>query len=271
MPSIARLLPFLFISALTAQDFKFHKLRERELPVIAGYHSVDRLGGIVVYGEGKLIRLSPEGIIEAVRDNPVEGSSGEIRLLEAWNPLRIWVHLKTPEGDRIYFLDSKLLNTEEPLSVDPAFSVEPILIAPGSNNYSFWILDIDHSLKLINTDKSIVEWESETIDSPDGSEFIYLKFWQNFLLLTTENGTIMVVSRLGKVLKTFKGTPIKPGVLGEDIYYLSDDILIFENLYTSLKKEVRLPYRPDRVVATDERLVLFKGKRIEVYLFEPPR
>ena len=268
---IVRLLPILVLSAASAQDFKFQKLRERELPVTAGYHSVDRLGGIVVYGENKLIRLSPEGITEAVRDTPIERPSDEIRLIEAWNPLLIRVHLKTPDGDRIHFLDSKLLNAQEPLRVDPAFSVEPILIAPGNNNYSFWILDIDRSLKLINSDKSMVEWESGTIASPDGSEFGHLRFWQNFLLLTTENGTIMIVSRLGKVLKTFKGSSLQPGVLGEDIYYLSDDLLIFENLYTSSKKELRLPYRPDRVVATDERLILFKGKKIEVYLFEPPK
>jgi hypothetical protein len=168
-------------------------------------------------------------------------------------------------------MDSKLLNAEEPLTIDPSFSVAPLLIAPGSNNYTCWILDMDHSLKLVRTDKSIVEWESEPIASPDGSEFIHLRFWQNFFLLTTEKGTVMVISRLGKALKTFQTTSQQPGVLGEDIYYLSGDRMIFENLYTTNRNEIRLPYLPDRVAATDERLLLFKEKKLEVYLFEPPR
>lgn len=271
MPFIVRLLPLILFTSVTAQNIPLHKLRERELPVIAECHSVDRLGGIVVYGDGKLIHLSPEGIIEVMRDNPVEWSSRKIRLIEAWNPLRIWVQLKATTGDYIHFLNPKLLNAEEPLKIDPSFSVEPILIAPSNSNSSYWILDIDFSLKLINTDKSKVEWESGRIESPDGSVFTHLRFWQNFLLLTTEKGAILIVNRLGKVLKTFKSTSYQPGVLGEDIYYLMVDKLVFENLYTNSRKEVLLPYRPDRVVATDERLILFKGKKIEVFLFEPPR
>lgn len=271
MNPVIRLLPYLIISAASAQNFPFQKLREKELPVTPVYHSVDRLGGVLIFGDEKMIRLSPEGVIEAERNNSAEFRLNEVRLTEAWNPLRIWMHLKTQDGNKIHYLDSKLFNAEEPLTIDPSFSVAPLLIAPGSNNYTCWILDIDHSLKMIRMDKSAVEWESEPVASPDGEEFIHLRFWQNFFLLTTEKGTILVANRLGKVLKTFQTTAQQPGVLGEDIYYLSGDRMIFENLYTAARNEIRLPYRPDRVVATDERLLLFRGKKIDVYLFQPPK
>lgn len=252
---------------LFGQISPFHKLREQTLPFKVTQSSVDRLGELYLSGEGQLIKFSTDGHPLYTRQQKYEE---QIQLIEAWNPLRVWIHHKNKNGHLIELLDQKLLNLQEPIQIDPSFAVNPKLIAPGINNNSYWILDEDHTLKMINIEKNIVEWESEPIAPLDHPGFKYFRIYQNFLILQSNNQEIFILNRLGKIIKKLN-TKSKTsfGVLGEDIYYLEDQSLIFQNIYNEIKQEVTLPSGIEVAIATDERLMLIRGKILDIYRFQP--
>ena len=242
------------------------RLRETILPVKPSRVSVDRLGNIYLLGESRQVKLSEEGHLQRERDIATK----EIALIDTWNPLRIWVYRKTGVKPQIQLLDQELMNAEEPFSPDESFALNPSLVAPGTNNFTYWILDEDRSLKQINTQSNSVQIETAPIHVPNGSEFINVKAYQGFIFLQGTDGLISIVNRLGQILRTIDtGGAHHFGVLGEDLYFEKGGKLIFENLYNDSRYEVKLPEPADYVLATDERLLIIKERSLKVFAFKP--
>lgn len=248
------------------QSAAIRKLRDVTLPAEVAHISVDRLGNGYVLGGDRLFKLSTEGEILSERK---VGSLAEIKSLDCWNPLRLWLHRVSGEVHVIELLDQKLLNAEEHLRIDPAYAVDPVATAPGILNSNYWILDADNTLKFIQVDKKSVEWESEPI-APTTVNFTMIKSYQGFVFLLDSTGLLYMVNRMGKLVRKIDTNgALHFGVLGEDIYFLSKGKIRFENMYRDSSYEVELPTTADHILATDERLMIFRGSRIQVYAFKP--
>lgn len=249
-----------------AQDTSLRKLREIIIPVKPASVTTDRLGNIYLIGEEQLIKLSEEGYLQHKRQLKIEGLS----LLDAWNPLRIWVHRRTNNINQVELLDQQLMNAEEPFAPDAAFALNPLLIAPGTNNFTYWILDSDQSLKQINTQTNSVLSETNPIIFSDEPKIIHIRAYQGYIFLMDTNGAIIIINRMGQKLRIIDtGGARSFGVLGEDIYFVNKDKLMFENLYSDTHYEVLLPEKADFVIATDERLMLIHEKTLKVFSFKP--
>lgn len=249
-----------------AQDHSIRKLREILLTIKPASVTADRLGNIYLTGEEQLAKLSEEGNLLHKRQMKMDG----IVLLDAWNPLRIWIHRRTAETNQIELLDQQLMNAEEPYTPDAAFALNPVLIAPGTNNFTYWILDSDQSLKQINTQTNSVVSETDSVITPEAPKIINMRAYQGYIFLLNSNGTIIIINRLGQKLRTIDTEGARSfGVLGEDIYFVKQGKLTFENLYSDMRYEVALPETADYVIATDERLMLIQEKILKVFSFKP--
>lgn len=252
--------------SIQGQPSAIRKLRDVTLPTEVIQIGVDRLGNGYVLGADRLLKLSTEG--EILSERKFE-SSTEIKSLDCWNPLRLWLHRVSGGTHFIELLDQKLLNAEEPLRIDPAYAIEPIATAPGILNSNFWILDSDNTLKFIQADKKLVEWESEPIAAPSVN-FMMIRSYQGFIYLLDASGILYTVNRMGKLVRKIDTNGAHHfGVLGEDIYFLSNGKIRFENMYRESSYEVELPTAADHILATDERLMIFKKNHVQVFTFKP--
>lgn len=250
------------------QNQVLRQIREVQLPIEPIKISVDRLGAGYLLGNDRMIKLNENG--DPQTERPI--SLKETVLVETWNPLRIWVYQKINEKHQIQLIDQHLMNAEEPFTPDPSYAINPLLIAPGTNNFTYWILDADRSLKLINIQTKSVDLDTDPIKEISRTDITNMRAYQGFIFLLDSEGVIYMINRTGKLVRriTTEGAKFF-GVLGEDIYFHKDSRLLFENIYKESKYEVRLPFTPDHLIATDEQLMLIRGKSMTVFQFQPQK
>lgn len=227
--------------------------------------SVDRLGGFYLSSACGLEKFDPEG---HEKEKYRFSKCTATELLEAWNLFRIYGFQRATRSFKIY---DQYLTVNEEIKIDSAFAIEPLLATPSNDNRSYWILDVDYSLKKIDLYNKKVIFETESVFNPNKKyNFIHAREFQNFLFLLDEAEGIFVLNNVGRFVKKIdaKGANYF-SVLGEDIYFLKDNKVHFFDIYTEETYSVDVPAYTKFVVATDERLVLIKDKLIEVYAFTP--
>lgn len=227
--------------------------------------SVDRLGGIYLSSSCGLEKFDPDGY-EQEKKKFNECTPTEV--LEAWNPFRIYGFQKSI---RSFLVFDQSLSITEKIMIDSALAIEPLLATPASDNRSYWLLDIDFSIKKIDLYNSRVLFETEPIFDPSQSyRFTHMREFQNFLFLLDDQKAIYVLNSVGKLVKKMDALGASYfSVLGEDIYYLSNGQVNFFDIYTEESYRVDVPDDTDFVVATDEKMILIKDKLLEVFQFTP--
>lgn len=156
--------------------------------------------------------------------------------------------------------------------IDSAFAIQPWLICP-SGEYKLWILDrVDHSLKKINVKAS--EVEVEVIIDPmlieNATSFKTMREYQSFIFLLNPSKGIFIFNNLGKHIKTIGVSGIQHfNFLGEELYYLRGDKLQFFNLFSAETREVKIDKGYAAALITDERLILFLPRSIDIFEFRP--
>src|SRR5882762_10360563 len=240
------------------------KLKEFSTPEIDNV-SIDRLGNFyLVLKKGVIKKYDTEGNFMDEFSNP---EAYPITLVDPWNPLRVFVYCR--ELQKIVLLDHhlELLQT---VSIEPSLAVEPYLVSPSVNN--FWILDkADYSLKKIDFKTSrVLEEVSVKIGAGSEHDFTFLREYQNQLFLIDGKSGIDILSNLGKAIHTF---PVRDaryiGFLGQEMYYLESGIIHFYDLYSEDRHELSVDPSAQFVLLTDERMVLIKKSKVEVWEYKP--
>lgn len=257
----------LFISICTqAQETKL--LFKTSLPYEVDQVSVDRLGGLYLFGNQSLMHLDTDGKILDTRDtfqnsNPI--------IFETWNPLRIWIYDGANNRFQARLLDHFLDDTFPALQIDSALAIEPIAIIPGNDNHTAWVMDLDYSVKFIELLNNKILSESEPIfERATIMPTIQFRAHQGFLFILTKGHEILVVSRTGKIVKKIKSPQATwLGVLGEDIYFHSPGKLTFIDIYTGDSYTVPVSANAQFVVATDERIFEIENKELTIFHFNP--
>ena len=260
-----RFIVFLFCVPilLSAQKFPYRKLKEVKIQSNITGISVDRLGGFYTISNCRIEQYDPEG---SLTQTFKPTSCHPTELLEAWPLMRIYAYQNFKQQFTIF---TNHLEEVDKLDIDPSFAIEPQLAAPSTDLRHYWILDMDNSIKRISLNAHTVDIESDTLKSVS-KEFVHIREYQNLLFLLHKSLGIYVVNNLGKLI--FK-IPAKNtnyfSFAGEDLYYLEGNQIHFYDIFTRDKYSIEVPPGFKYAVATDERLVLIKDSKADIYEFSP--
>jgi hypothetical protein len=152
--------------------------------------------------------------------------------------------------------------------IDSSFVIQPWMIT-SSGDHKLWVLDAaDHSLKKINPLESEVEVEV-TIDSTvikDATIFDNMREYQGFVFLHDHAKGIHVFSGMGKHIKTIEVSGVESfNFLGEELYYLKNNKIIFFDLFSAETREVPLAGKARQVLMSDQRLFLIGFRSVEIF------
>jgi hypothetical protein len=257
------LIALLLISVLGASAQQLKKLRDVKLPVTVDRISVDRLGGFYTVNDCGINKFDPEGKA-AGKYQPKDCTRTE--LFEAWGNARLFAFQKSQLSLTVFNPEMEILDI---VPIDPAFAIEPQLAAPAPDMSSFWILDVDKSVKKIDGPSHTVSFETDTLKSVTGN-FVYMREYQNMLFLLEPSTGIHVLNKLGQPISRIEATNINYfNFAGEDLYYLKDNQVYFYDIFSKNAYSISVTPGYKFVVATDERLILIKDGTAEVFAFTP--
>ncbi|MBX2947217.1 MAG: hypothetical protein KF725_15410 [Cyclobacteriaceae bacterium] len=152
------------------------------------------------------------------------------------------------------------------------FAIEPWLVCSSGDN-NLWVVDAaDLSIKKINTGKGSID--VEVLLSRDvhkrKEDLISIREYQNFLFIHNKNTGIEIFNALGKQLRVIPGKDILYfNFLGEELYYVQNNKLIFYDLFDRTIRENTLNNAMLFFIATDEYEYHIYNKKVEIYPAKP--
>jgi hypothetical protein len=250
---------------LPALAFGQKKIKTLELSDTIIYSTVDRPGDLYfITKEGQIQKFDKDGKLVVVYKH-----KGAPTLFDPRDGAKLFAYYRNGQQ---YDYHNPSFDITASYRIDSAFAIEPWLIAP-SGEKKLWVLDnADHSLKKINPQDAQVEVEV-IIDATlieDATAFTLIREYQNFVFLLSPKRGIHIFNSLGKHIKTIPAKGITSfNFLGEELYFLSGDVIKFTDLFTAESREMKLDSKPKNVILTDERMVLVFAKSFDLFEFKP--
>lgn len=230
------------------------------------YATVDRAGDLYIITEkGDVVKYDSYG--KVIGKFP---HSSPPTIFDTGNGVRLMTYYR--DTQEYYIFNPALVLTKRD-TLDPAFSIDTWL-ACASGDYNLWTLDAaDWSLRKIDTKQDAVLTE-QLIDTArllqQTPQFTYMREYQHFLFLLEKNTGIHIFNSLGKYLRTI---PIKNlsyfNFLGEELYYVEDNNIVFIDLFTLEERKVSLSNSPAFVLITDTRIFSVFKKKVEIEAYKP--
>jgi len=255
----------LFILAVPAGAIAQDKIRSIAVTDTILYTAVDRPGEFyTVSKSGQIQRFNKDGKLSLLYKAETPPTVFDPR-----DGARLFAYYR---HDQHYEYRTPSFDVMVAYQVDPSFAIEPWLICP-SGDHKLWILDrADNSLKKINVRASEVELEV-MVDSTliwDVEGFTAMRDYQNFVFLLDRSRGILIFNSLGIHLRTIAAPGIHAfNFLGEDLYYLTGDSIVFFNLFTTETRRLKTMPGYQDVLLTDERMVLFTDQQMDIFPFSP--
>lgn len=196
-----RLLTFCIIAfPCLAQGQSLQLLKEITIPKAKAV-SKDLSGNIYIASEkGDVFKYNDEGE-RITHYSPTK--QGEISLIEAWNPLRVFLFYA--DFQEYLFLDRFL--TPSPLyALDESITGFVNTASPSLDN-NIWLVDLtSFSLQKfdINFNQVLINIPLELILNPKDYEINFIKEYQNILFVNDKKTGILVFDNLGNYIRTIK-------------------------------------------------------------------
>jgi hypothetical protein len=165
------------------------------------------------------------------------------------------------------------LSVRSKLIIDSAYAINPVLTCPSFNPYHVWILDsADWSIKRLNTKGKDIDFEffipAEVFHQTP--KFTMMREYQNFLFLLDVHNGIHVFNGVGKFIRTLPTKNVESfGFLGEELYFFSDGVLHFHDLFTMEERSVETLHETERVILSGERMLCLSATALTIYKFDP--
>lgn len=257
------LLTVLITVTISAVGQSLKKLRDVQLPIAAKAISVDRLGAFYLISDCSIVKCNPEGqAIQQIQLKPCE----PITALEAWGLARIFAYQNKKQ--QLVLLNPELEILEE-RTIEPTAALEPRLAIPCPDMNSYWVLDIDNTLRKFDATAGTITLETEALKTV-ATKITHLREYQNELFALDPPQGIFILNKMGELINKLPIPNINYfSFAGEDLYYLKDNQVHFYNLFNGDSYAVDVPAAYQFAVATDERLILIKDKQAEVFAFQP--
>ncbi|WP_323757674.1 hypothetical protein [Roseivirga sp.] len=253
----------IFHSLGYTQDWK--KLESITLNNPAHQVSIDRQGNLYVSSlNGSIDKYDSNGELQS-HYSPTKRSSPQI--IEAWQGLRVFAFYKDFQE---YSFFNRFLSESERYSFNNQQVVSNASLSTIAADNNIWVLDAQElSLKKIdiNNNEVISETNLSLILKNEINNFTYIREYQNLLFISDNKNGILVFDNIGNYLETlplfnlnffsFKGSTL--------ISIQNGNILYFD-IYTKQKKEVRLP-DPSYTFALMEnkRVFLFTKSTLDIF------
>lgn len=221
---------------------------------------VDRLGNFyVAEASGTIKKINTEGRVVARH----KGKRAP-ELLEPWNPLRVFAYHRPTQT---YQLLNQELHEITTLSLPPSFAIRPWLVCPTAENH-MWIMDeADRTLKRINLAQNKIQSEF-TLPEKMGLPR-HLREYQNLLIVEGDKQQVEIYNGVGNRIKRFDLPQLRNvNVAGEDVYFVTDDRILFYHLFSEQETSLPLTGHVLFALVTDERLLLVRPKKAEIYRFQ---
>ncbi|MBL7846164.1 MAG: hypothetical protein JNL40_01755 [Cyclobacteriaceae bacterium] len=142
------------------------------------------------------------------------------------------------EGQR-YGTMSYDFSTVNEKVLDPAFAVSPWLVCPALRE--LWILDsADFSIKKTAQNSMTISLENTLKHLPDKkiTDYVSLREYQNYVFLLDKSAGVHMFNPLGRYVRTLGESGMTYfNFLGEELYYLAGQELVFVDLYTAEKRK----------------------------------
>ena len=173
----------------------------------------------------------------------------------------------------IYFADTKKGSffspeTKQEFTIQNHFAIEPILATSSGDNH-VWIVDkADWSIKRFDpkTSKIVAEALINKTQFEGEPKIVAIREYQNFLFVLERNTGILIFNSLGKQIKKIEGKKIPYfNFLGEELYYIKDDKLIFYDLFDGTTREEVADTKALYTLLTDARKYIVYTNRIDVF------
>lgn len=210
--------------------------------------SIDAVGNIYLAFEGGQITKYSSTLDSLYSYEPIK--TADVTLLEAGNGLYIFAFY---DFFQEYLLLNRFLTGAIRTSLPQNLSFTAIATQSQDNN--LWILD-NVGLRLLKYNAQLKSIVQETTLSPllrnERHQFTFIKEYQNKLYLVDNLHGIYVFDNLGNYLTTLEASTNQIGFYGANVYYLQNNNLIVQDLYTS--QTVKTPL----TIPTIKGVLLFK-------------
>lgn len=244
-------------------------------------------GPLLATAQKKITTIDIQNVASAYVDRP-----GDLYILHTDNTISKFDTLGMPIGNLsfeqtpavfeprdgarmfIYFADTKKGSffspeTKQEFTIQNHFAIEPI-IATSSGDNNVWIVDkADWSLKRFDPKASKIIAESliDKTQFEGEPKIIAIREYQNFLFVLEKNTGILIFNGLGKQLKKIGAAGIPYfNFLGEELYYLKDNKLIFYDLFDGKRREEAMDAKSLYTLQTDARKYVVYADRIDVFV-----
>lgn len=158
--------------------------------------------------------------------------------------------------------------TKQTFIIQDHYALEPILATSAGDN-GIWVVDkADWSIKRIDlkTSKVVAEALINRTQFEGEPKIIAIREYQNFFFVLEKNTGILIFNGLGKQIKKIEAPKISYfNFLGEELYYVKDDKLIFYDLFDGSTREDKVDPKANFTLLTDARKYVVYSDRIDVW------
>ncbi len=155
--------------------------------------------------------------------------------------------------------------------LDPAFAISPWLVCPALRE--LWILDsADFSIKKTSLNSTTISLEAALQHLPQKriTDYTYMREYQNYVFLLDKTAGVHVFSPLGKFVRTLGEKNMTYfNFLGEELYYVSGNQLIFIDLYTAERRTLLSLNESIIALMNDDRMFAVGIRSVTITAFKP--
>lgn len=228
------------------------------------FATIDRAGDLyLVKTSGAIEKYNQEGELLSAFKNTVSPT-----LFDTGNGVRLLAYDR--KNQEYSILNPSLIKVANS-KLDSSFAINPWLVC-SSGDYNLWILDkADWSLKKVDPKEEMVLVDV-LIDTVHRSApaFVFMREYQHFLFLLDANSGILIFNSIGKFIRSIEAKNLTYfNFLGEDLYFMEGDKLIFIDLFTLEKTQKLLSGQAPCVLVTDEKMYQVHSTRVEISEFRP--
>ncbi len=219
----------------------------------------------LAFANGTITKLDSSGVLIANYASQAYASPSN---LESWASLRLFVFFDNTQ--QYTFLDRFLSGAQ--LTQLPT-ELGYISLATASSNNQLWLID-DRAYRLIKYDfefdQIILERSFNQLPQALDIRPSQIKEYQNRLYVGDKSKGILVFDNLGNFVNLWEVSPNYFDFVGNELYFLEQDHLIFYSLYSDHVRRLQLPIKqPAFVQMMGDRLALIQDHLLLLYTYKP--
>lgn len=155
--------------------------------------------------------------------------------------------------------------------LDPSFAISPWLVCPAL--HELWILDsADFTIKKTTMHAMTISLESALKHLPDKkiSDYLSMREYQNYVFLLDQSAGVHMFNPLGRFVRTLGEAGMRYfNFLGEELYFVSGNHLVFIDLYTAERRTQPLQIPCTFALLNDDKLYAISARSVTILPYAP--